>query len=244
MKRTKKPQHQQNIKKQDIELQLIDQNQSLALRLKIKNLSQYCFDDNAQVILEMQSQVNFKQFNLGDISVFLIDEFIQTIKDLPSDFLDIDRKQIWFKLKVIDPINAKLLGLADNLKEKNYSGESLIDTKHEEMSNVFKLDWRDWENPVLVLNSKLSDSARAKIEPLMAEAVYREILIRLLLDKDIIDDGEDLEGHKWIRFADIKLVEIENMHGWNDILEKIETIVGKASVKQKLIKELNKGLQV
>ena len=244
MKRTKKPHRRQDIKKQDIELQLIEEPQSLGLVISIQNLRSYRFPEEALVILEIYDPVNLEQVELGSVASFGFNmKYVKTIDQLPDSFRHIDRRRIRFRLKVVGAEDASLLGLADKLQERNYT-ESIIETRYEAMDNIFKIDWSNYESPVLVLNSSIDESVRHKIQPLIAEIVYREILTRLLLDRELCDDSNRLEDHEWIRFSKTppELLESAEDH-WTNALDHIEKTIGEHSAKKRLIQELNQKLK-
>ena len=246
MKRTKKPHRRQDIKKQDIELLLIEEHQSLGLMVTIQNLRSYSFPDEALVILEIYDPVNLEQVELSRVASFSFNaKYVKTIDQLPDAFRRIDRRRIRFRLKVVgpDPEDARLLGLADKLQEKNYT-ESIIETRYEAMDSIFKIDWSDYESPVLILNSGIDDAVRHKIQPLIVEIVYKEILMRLLLDKELCDDSSGLEHHEWIKFSKTPLEMLDSTEDhWNNTLKHIEETIGKHSVKKRLVQELNQKLK-
>ena len=236
MRRTNRPYKRKNIKKQDLFLDILEEDNSLFVKIEIYNLSDYKFPDNAKIFLEAYNKLDIDHIDLGEIK-----SFSQWRKKRLPSFEVPQRRKIQFRVKVVDTKTWHLLGLAENLKERRYADSLLSIQTDNKINTVFKVLWDDPDNPVLIINQNLRESL-TDIKPLLAETVFREILCGLLLQKEGPDE-DDLEDHKWIQFAKkykpkIGLMEL-------DIEEKkewINNVVNEFSKKLKTVKKLKTKL--
>ena len=238
MKRTIRPYKRKNIKKQDIVLDILEENKALFVNIRITNLSDYKFPDKTQIYLEAYNDLNRDEVDLGNIGSF---EPGDIKKRLPS-FKIPQRSKIKFRLKIVDTKTWYLLGLAERLKERKYANSLLPVDTNDNIDTVFKIDWSDSDHPVLLVNQKLRGSLE-DIKPVLVTAVFKEILLTLLLDKKFEED--DLEDHKWIQFAkkykalsfDLETAGTDSKRDW------IDEVVNEFSKKHKTIKTLKKRLE-
>ena len=239
MKRTIKPHRRKNIKKQDIILDILEENQSLFVNIKINNLSDYSFPDKAKVYLEAWDNINIDHIDLGIIKAFF--EPIPIKKQLRS-FEVSQRSRIKFRLKITDTKDHSLLGLAERLKDRKYTESLLpIDTA-DNINTIFKIDWSDFDHPVLLVNHQLRESLQ-DIKPILVTAVFKEILLTLLLGKYC--EEEDLEDHKWIQFAKQYKFFPDGLIDSKDEekMEWIDSVMDEFSKRLQTIKKLKKKLE-
>ena len=238
MRRTNRPYQRQNLKKQDISLDLIEKKGSLFVRVMFLNLSDYDFPKNAAIFLEAYNRLNIDHIDLGTIDCFS-EKPIE--KPLPS--FDISqRRKINFRLKIIDMKTWRLLGLAEELKEGKYANSLLSLQIDEKIDTIFKVDCDDPDNPILIINKKLEALVK-DIKPLIAETVLREILFHLLFIQESDDDSE-LENYKWIQLA-------KKYHPQSYLMDLnpdekrqwIDTVVNEFSKKLKTINKLKKRME-
>ena len=237
MRRTIRPYKRKNIQKQDIVLDILEEKGALFVNIKISYLSDYKFPKKAQIYLEAYNALNIDEIDLGDIGSF---EPRVIKRRLPS-FQALQRSKIKFRLKIVDTKTWRLLGLAEKLKERKYANSLLSVDSKEDMDTIFKVDWGDTDHPVLYLNQKLRESLE-DIKPVLVTAVFKEILLTLLLNKELV---EDLEEHKWIRFA--KKYKIPNFNWSSGEMEEkkewVDDVLNEFSRKTQTIKNLKKRLE-
>ena len=208
--------------------------------MEFHNLSDYNFPDNAIIFLEAHNRQDIDHIDLGEVKLFSQEKIK---KQLPS-FEVPQRSKIKFRLKVVDTKTWHLLGLAENMRERKYAN-SLLDIRTDDKINTtFKVIWDTIDNPALVINQNLRET-REDIKPFLAEAVFREILQYLVLQRTEFDE-DDLEGHKWIKFAkkwkfksDLMTLEFEEKKEWiNDVIDEFAK---KLKTVKKLKNRLGKG---
>ncbi len=235
MKRTIKPHNRKNIKKQDISLDILEENQSLFVNIKINNLSDYEFSSSARIYLEAFNNINIDHIYLGNIKSFEPKNY----KKLLRSFIVSQRSKIKFRLKITDTKTWRLLGLAERLKERKYT-ESLLPIEiTDKISTIFKIDWGDIDHPILLINQELRECLK-DIKPILVTAVFREILLYLLLKKNY---EEDLEDHKWFNFAKKYKSCPTNLHDNEEKINWIENVLDEFSKKHKIIKNLKRRLE-
>lgn len=198
MKRTNPPRNRQSIKKQDIVLDIHERDGGLVVEMKLNNLEDYGFPPDANIFLEAYSRLNIQDIPLGKVGSFS-GKVERDLENL-SSFGISSISKINFRLKVVDMDTYDLLGLAERLKERKYTAESLLPTAYRNISSIFAVEWDDHYPVVLQVNEKLGQNPenRERIKPIIVEAVFREILLTLLLDDK---NDIDLENHEWIELA-------------------------------------------
>ena len=234
MKRTKHPRKRQPIRKQDIVLGIHERDGGLVVEMKLDNLEGYKFPGDANLFLEAYNRLNIQHLELGEVK-----SFSGEVEENLSSFEVPLRSKINFRLKVVDINSYDLLGLAERLKERKYT-ESLLPIEKSNISTIFSVDWENRDHPVLYVNEKLGQNLE-RIKPILAEAVFREILLTLLLDDE--SDIDDLEDHKWIKFAKRynsdeipKETEIEERKEW--IEKALDGFSAKTNTVGDLVKQM------
>lgn len=237
MRRTSRPHKRKNIRKQDLALDILEENDSLFVKIEFHNLSDYKFPDNAAIFLEAYNKLEIDHIELGEVK-----SFSQWRKKRLPSFEVPQRRKIQFRFKIVDTRTWHLLGLAENLKERKYADSLLSIQTSDNINTVFKVIWNDPDNPVLIINQNLRESL-VDIKPLLAEVVFREILYGLLLQQEGPDE-DDLEDHKWIQFAkkykpNTNLMELDD----EEKKEWIHNVVDEFSKKIKTVKKLKTRLE-
>lgn len=239
MRRTSRPHKRQNIKKQDIILNIMEENNSLFVSMEFQNFSEYHFSEKAEIHLEAYNRQDIDHIKIGAVQSFEG----KTKKKLPS-FEVPARSKIKFRLKVVDTKTWHLLGLAEKLKEKKYAEALLPLETSSDIKTVFKVNWDDPDSPILVVNQELNECL-TDIKPLLSEVVFREILNALLFQN--VCNWDDLEDHKWIQFAksynpypDELLTENSTV---DEKLEWINDVIDEYSKKIKIVKKLKAKLK-
>ncbi len=234
MKRTKHPRKRQPIRKQDIVLGIHERDGGLVVEMKLDNLEGYKFPKDAKIFLEAYNRLNIQHIDLGEV-----ESFPGEVEEDLSSFEVPLRSKINFRLKVMDINSYDLLGLAERLKERKYTG-SLLPIEKSNINTIFSVDWENPDHPVLHITEKLGQSLEC-IKPILAEAVFREILLTLLLDDE--SDIDDLEDHKWIKFAHRynpdeipKETEIEKRKEW--IEKALDGFSAKTNTVGNLVKQM------
>ncbi len=217
-------------------MDILEEDGALFVNIKIENLQDYNFPPKAKIYLEAYDSLDMDHIDLGDIG-----SFESRARKKLSSFNASRRKKINFRLKVTDTKTWRLLGLAERLKEGKYAHSFLPIETDSKINTVFKIDWSHRAQPVLLVSQKLTKSLK-DIKPVLAEAVLREILLNLLLDKDFDDD---LEDHQWIKFAGKHKDLPDNLEEWGneDKREWIDKVVDEFSKKRKTIANLKKRLE-
>ena len=235
MRRTIRPHKRKNIKNQDIVLDILEKNQSLFVQIKIDNLSDYKFPNQAKIYLECFDNLNIDHINLGDI-----ESFKPTQRHLPS-FKPLQRSRIKFRLKITSAKTYRLLGLADRLKERKYTESLLPIDMDKNINSIFKIKWDDPDHPTLLVSQKLRECLEG-IKPVLVTAVFKEILLTLLLSPEF---EEALEDHKWIQFAKKYKPWTDDWISASDAEKRewIDNVLGEFSKKLKTIKKLQKKLE-
>ena len=234
MKRTNRPRRRQRINKQDIVLDIREEDGGLVVEMEFGNLEGYGFPPDANIFLEAYNRLNIQHIDLGKVGSFSG----KAQEDLSSFEVPL-RSKINFRLKVVDMNSYALLGLAERLKERKYA-ESLLPFEERDINTIFAVDWGNLDHPVLQINEKLGQSLE-RIKPIIVEAVFREILFTLLLDNE--SDVDDPEDHKWTKFAKRynsdeipKETEIQGRKEW--IEKALDGFSDKANTVGNLVKQM------
>ena len=238
MKRTKPPHERKNIQKQDIQIDILEKGDSLSVKLKISSLSKYDFPKRVNIFLEAYNKIGIDHLDFGEARDFPEEGQLQKLKS----FAPPQRRGMKFRLKAVDMKTYRLLGFAERLKEKKHTDSLLALEKDDKINTVFKIDWEDPENPLLLVNQKLAEILE-DIKPVIAEAAFREILISLLYDESICA-ADELDDHKWIQFAkkynpkgNLEDMDQEQKREW------LEDAVDQFSKKNKITHKLKRKLE-
>ncbi len=193
MKRTIAPEQRQRFLQENITLNIEEENNSLRVKVLLKNIQQQGYPDNSIIILEAYNRVNIERLKMGSV-----EDYEEKEQSHPLAFDVPLRSKINFRLKIIDPKSFKLLGYAENLKEEKYAKSMLyISTDDESVKNIYKIDFANPQHPVLYLNPQLKSCAD-QLKPIIAEMAFKDILNHLLFNQEEITAEED---HKWFKFA-------------------------------------------
>ena len=240
MRRTSYPYKRKNIKKQDLNIDIIENNNTLVVQLSLYNLQDYKFPNKAVVFLEAYNRQDIDLMRLGDIQSVV---FCEKIKKKLNFFEPPQRSKIKFRIKVVDEKTWRLLGLAENLKEKREADSLLSIRTDSSIHTIYRVDWDDLDHPILIINQDLSECL-SYIKPLLAEVVCREILQRLLFFQKDEFDKEEIENHKWIKFAK-KYNQRSNLMELSDDDKEnwISGVLGEFSKKLKVVKKLKTKLE-
>ena len=250
MKRTKKPFGRRKILGQDIDLDLREKNGSPdQIVVKLSGVDKYGFPDSARISLEISNADAHSQIaHLGDVG-FLSDSFTQDV-DLDGAFVESDRQAIRCNLRVVDPGDSRLLGFAEKLRMKGGQESLLVIEMCDDMRSVFELDWSNYDSLhdslVLRCNNEIDRKAWDAIYPLVAESLYREILIRILIESnDMGDDDDELIENEWIKLAgpdSIRLVEARSNNDISELYAVVSEVARKFAINRKLVKQTKKGI--
>lgn len=245
MRRTKSPQFRKKIDKQDVSVDVIpDNNNSIFLKISIQNLSKYDFNANLKLFVEAYDRLSFQRIELGHIKDVQEEKIFE--KEL-INFRISNRRKFNFRLKVVDPKTSKLIGFSEKVKEKNYSESLLPMELSESIKGVFEVDWDDLERPVLKINKNLEGCLKI-IKPIIAESVFREILINYLLN-DPNSDPIDSENNEWINYIK-KYDNDKSIFGDSEELDQdekmhiVNEISGRHSNKMKIVEKIKKSMNL
>ena len=239
MRRTNSPYKRKNIKNQDLNVDIVENNNSLAVHLDFYNLQDYAFPNKAKIFLEAYNRQDIDLIELGDIQSVSLGKVKKTL----HSFEPPQRSKIKFRLKVVDIKTWRLLGLAENLKERREANSLLSIRTDNSIQTVYMIDWDDSDHPILVIHQDLSECL-SHIKPLLAETVCREILQGLLFSQSDRFDDEKIEDHKWIKFAkkykqQSHLMDLSN----NEKEDWINGVLGEFSKKLRIVKKLKTQLE-
>ena len=245
MKRTRKPSGRRKILSQDIDLDLKEKHgKPHQIAIKLSGMGKYDFPDSARVSLEISNADTHSQIaNLGEASL-LLDDFVREI-GLDEAFAESERRLIKCSLRVFDPNDSRLLGLAEKLRMKG-GQESLLGVEMcDDMQGVFEIDWADRDSLILRCNSEIDQKNWDAIYPIIGESLYREILTRTLIEAgDGVDDEELLEN-EWVKLAgpdSDSLVGARARGDNSEIYDIISKVSRKFAVNHRLVKQAKKGI--
>ena len=239
MRRTNSPYRRKNIKKQDIVIDIVENNNVLAVHLDFYNLRDYEFPNQAKIFLEAYNRLDIDLIELGDVQSVSQGK----VKKRLHSFELSQRSKIKFRLKIVDIKTWRLLGLAEKLKERREADSLLSIRTDNKIHTVYKIDWDDPDHPTLVIHQELNECL-SYIKPLLAEMVCREVLQGLLFSQKDKFDEDEIENHKWIKFAKKYKYQSHLMELNNDDKENwINSVLDEFSKKHKIIKKLKLKLE-
>ncbi len=70
MRRVNRPHKRQNIKKQDLILDILEEDKALFVNMRFENLSDYHFPDKAKIFLEVYNKTDIEHISLGEVCSF------------------------------------------------------------------------------------------------------------------------------------------------------------------------------
>ena len=232
MKRTIIPEFRKTFPKENIILNIKEEEQALMVGVILNDLDKQGFPEDAQISLEALTRTNIERMALGVIGKYNSEEQFH-----PLPFEASERAQIKFRLKIFNPDNFRLLGYAEKLKEEKFTQSLLnIDTSDKSVKNIYQIKDFDSDNIVLHLNPNL-DHCLEKLKYILAEMAFKEILYNLL---DSVDQDE-IHDSKWFILAD-GLCEYDE-DAKEDHVEWINQVLCKFSEEKKLIDSITKTLK-
>ena len=229
---TKPPNGRTDIQNHSVDIRLKDP-ENLAVGIKI-NLGGYYFEDDMIVFLEAHDKYNLERFNLGSIS-HLKTQTEGLNREL-SAFDKNNPQRIKFRLKIINGLNSRLVGFAENIKINNLN-KSLLPVKVDKnLTSIIKVDWSDGDfEPKLLYNHKITQDQFNILTPLIVEFVFKEIAFKII-------QNNTPEEQEWF---DI-LKEFIDFDSIEDNPEELHSLVGqgaeKFAKKHKLVNSLRKRL--
>ena len=233
VKRTNRPQKRQPLKKEDINLNILEKEKELSVEIKIAKLSEYDFPDKAKIYLEAHNRASIQHIELGTVQSF--NESEKKTKPL-YEFLLTARSTINFRVKIVDQETYHLLGLAEKLKEKKYT-KSLLEIIPKEIPHIFEIDWDNKEHPIVYINKDIYDNL-GDIKPLLAEVLLREILHNIL-EEGFFENDDEKREHKWIKMVNkYKSLDDIDFRNYNEKIGYINDIVAVFSKKHKIIEQI------
>ena len=232
MKRTIIPEFRKSFPKENIILEIKEEEQALMVGVTLINLDKQGFPEYAQIILEAYTRTNIERMPLGVIGKYNSEEHFH-----PLPFEASERAQIKFRLKIYNPENFKLLGYAEQIKEKKFTSSLLnIDTSDEDVKNIYQIKDFDSDNIVLHLNPNLGHCLE-QLKPILAEMAFKDILYNLLAQAY----PEDIYESKWFKLANGLCEYTEDSE--KDRVEWINQVLCKFAENKKLIDSITKTLQ-
>ena len=143
----------------------------------------HIYDESDIVMLEAIRRTKLRRCSLGTVG--------ELQKDTIADFPDFPNgKEVYYRLRIVDPVTHKLKGLAKTLKDadreqKPTDVESLLPVElsqdDDELGNLFWKVMFESEGPILIISSKKFNSYEPVKSPefraLVLPQVLREVLI-------------------------------------------------------------------
>ena len=172
--------------------------------------SRHFYSDNDIVMLEAIRRTKLRRCFLGKVG--------ELQKDTIAEFPDFsDGKEVYYRLRIVDPITHKLKGLAKTLKDadKEQTPADLepllpvaLSQSDDGLGNRFWMVNCDSESPVLIISSKKFDSYEPVKSPefraLVLPEVLREVLIYAFIHS--ASSGSFPEwAEKWKIFVSVNL---------------------------------------
>ncbi len=240
MKRTLAPEYRKKILRENIILNIEEEDSALNVKVVVKNLKEkeIGYPDSTKIVLETFIRTNLIRIELGNIGEYNSEE-----QSHPLPFEVSQRAKIKFRLKIISPEDFRLLGFAENLKEEKFTSSLLnISTCDNTFENIYKIEDFDSEAIMLYLNPKLKDCAQ-KLKPILAEMAFKDILNYLLL---LNFDEEYFRQSKWFKLAD-NLCSYpygeSDKPNYEDRMWWINQVLSKFAENNKLIDSITKSLK-
>ena len=168
------------------------------------------YDGNDIVMLEAIRRTKLRRCSLGTVG--------ELQKDTIADFPDFPNgKEVYYRLRIVDPVTHKLKGLAKTLKDadreqKPTDVESLLPValsqSEDELGNLFWKVKFESEEPILIITSKKFNSYEPVKSPefraLVLPEVLREVLIYTFIHSAASGHFPEWE-EKWKKFVNVNL---------------------------------------
>ncbi|GAB4403923.1 MAG: hypothetical protein OHK003_31840 [Anaerolineales bacterium] len=194
------------IKRDDIVIKLAKRGVENWFDADLSRLINYNFPPRSLLFLEAYRLTSWMRFDFGSIGN------ITPPKDRHLKLFDTPTG-IKFRVKVTAPNDAhKLLAEADAIpliapEEDNYDKAPLLEVmpSQELGDEIYRVDFSEGK-PVLLINNEVAHYKLIGRSPaflsLALPAVFREILVKILIIDQIVDDSDMEDWHcRWIRFA-------------------------------------------
>jgi hypothetical protein len=161
---------------------------------------------DAEVVVEAQRLSAVERFDFGTAGAVAHGQ-PRPLSEVRAD----DRLQ--FRVKVVEPGSGRLLAFGEGLRPNGPEGAEGADLLSVEEDDIGSELWRlrfEEDRAVLVLNDRIPEATKrltlaGPFQSLVLAAAYREILLRLRLEKaDIGEDEADDDGRwpsRWLRFT-------------------------------------------
>lgn len=195
----------------EAKIHVIKDAQPLKVRLEqtFSTPTRQLYDADDIVMLEAIRRTRLRRCCLG------------TVGNLPAnaeaEFPDFpDGKEVYYRLRIVDPATHKLKGLAKTLKdadkeEKPTDLDPLLPVKlsqpEDGLGNLFWMVKYDGESPVLIISSKKFNSYDSVKSPefkaFVLPEVLREVLTHAFIHSALVDFPEWAE--KWKEFVEVNL---------------------------------------
>ena len=170
----------------------------------------HIYDKSDIVMLEAIRRTKLRRCSLGTVG--------ELQKDTIADFPDFPNgKEVYYRLRIVDPVTHKLKGLAKTLKDadreqKPTDVESLLPVERsqddDELGNLFWKVKFESEGPVLIISSKKFDSNELVKSPefraLVLPEVLREVLIEAFIHS-VPSSGDSEWVDNWKTFVAVNL---------------------------------------
>ena len=232
MKRTNKPQKRQSLKKEDIDLNILEKGEELLVEIEMAKLSEYNFPNEAKIYLEAYNRTNIQHIALGTVQSF--NESGKRTESL-HEFLLSERSSINFRVKIVNHETYHLLGFAERLKERKYT-KSLLEIIPKDIPHLFEIDWENKDNPIVHVSKDVYDNL-GDIKPILAEVLLREILHNVL-EKDFFGSDDDRNEHKWIKMVNkTKPLGGIDFGSHDDRIRYINSVLADFSKKHKIVEQ-------
>jgi hypothetical protein len=194
------------LRRNDTRITLYEANNGAARFVADLNLDNYGLPGDALVFVEAYRQTSWMRFSFGTVGQLDVqDDLLLSEFDSPEGIL--------FRVRVTSNVEPSglLLAEAERIRPRRADEEeenriSLLPVRPSEDlgKEVFRVDFED--EPILLVNAKVTDWREVAIDPVFGSLVYsaalREILTRIVLI-DEYTDTEDNESwqSQWLSFA-------------------------------------------
>ena len=247
MRKTIRPKFRQTILHKHITLEILQEEGKVFYELTL-NFESYNFHSSAEIWIEVRASNSnfyrgtFYRENLCNVNNLQPDMVFK--KELAGFY---SSKNLKFAVKVVDYEDSRLLGLAENLKGQRDEGHDLVYLRSDNIYNIYEIKDYDYHTgeTTVHFNLKLKEYI-ANPAPLILESIFRDILLRMLLNKD---NEHDATENPWMAIAMQYMSpdSLEQLQQSDDpyliISNDLEKIVEKFSVDNKLLTGVTHILQ-
>ena len=195
----------------EAKIHVIKDAQPLKVRLEqtFSTPTRHLYDENDIVMLEAIRRTRLRRCCLGTVGNLPVNATAE-FPDFP------DGKEVYYRLRIIDPVTHKLKGLAKTLKdadrEENPTDlEPILPVKlsqpEDGLGNLFWLVRYDVETPVLIISRKKFNSYDSVKSPEFKAFVLPEVLREVLTHAFILSASVGFPewAEKWNKFVTVNL---------------------------------------